>query len=429
MSPVTIGIIAFAAILVILILGVSVPSTMCILGFGGMLLLMNPTGAILKMGLTPYETLNSYTYAVMPMFIFMAQVIANTGVGEALYTAFYRIVGRFSGGLAMATIIACGIFAAISASTVATALTIGMIALPEMRKHGYSDSLSTGSIAAGGTLGVMIPPSRILIFYGIMTNQNIAKLFVAGVIPGILTIIVFCLITWIICKKDPKAGPPAPKFTPREMLSGLTGCIDIVILIVFVLGGMFVGWFTPTESGAIGAAGAVILTLIRKRLTIKGFGKAIAGTMENTGMLYFILIGGQTVNYFMSMTGLPSLLAKTIIAMHLPGLVVIIAIIVIYLFLGCFLDGLCMILLTIPVLYPIVLSLGMDPIWFGIVATFCLQMAVLTPSVGMNVYVIKRLGQQNADRDGIQGHLPVSGRPTDSGVDTNRLSNDSHLPA
>ena len=391
MSPITIGIIAFIALLVILFIGIPVSSAMGIVGVAGIILLLTPGAAFTKMGITPYETLQAYNYAVMPMFIMMAQIIAYTGVGEALYTAFYRIIGRFRGGLAMATIIACGIFAAISASSIATAMTIGMIALPEMRKRNYGDKLATGSIAAGGTLGVMIPPSGILIFYGIMTSQNITKLFMAGIIPGLLTITVFCIIIQIVCRRHPEEGPPAPKFSGKEMWEGLKGCIDILILIVLVLGGMFIGWFTPSEAGAIGAAGAIVLTALRRKLTVKNFFNAIKGTLENTGMLYFILIGGQLMNYFMSVSGLPTALVDLVREMNLSATAVIICVIVVYLFLGCFMDGLPMILLTIPVIYPLITSLGIDPIWFGIVATFCLQMAVLTPPVGVNVYVVKGL--------------------------------------
>lgn len=391
MSPIAIGIIAFVALVVLLFIGIPVSSSMGIVGTVGIILLLTPQAAVTKMSIVPFETLSAYNYAVLPMFIMMAQVIAHTGVGEALYTAFYRLVGRFRGGLAMATIIACGIFSAISASVIATAMTIGMIALPEMQKRGYGNKLATGSIAAGGTLGVMIPPSGILIFYGIMTSQNITKLFMAGVIPGILTIAVFCLIIFIICRRHPEEGPASPKFSGKEMLQGLLGCIDILILIVLSLGGMFIGWFTPSEAGAIGAAGALLLTFLRRKLTLKAFIKSIKGTLENAGMLYFILIGGQIMNYFMSVSGLPSALVNLVERLNLGATPVIILCIVIYLFLGCFMDGLPMILLTIPVLFPMIQAVGVDPIWFGIIATFCLQMAVLTPPVGINVYVVKGL--------------------------------------
>ena len=391
MSPISIAIIAFVALVVVLFIGIPVSSAMGIVGVAGIILLLTPQAALTKMGVVPYETLSAYNYAVLPMFIMMAQVIAYTGVGEALYTAFYRLIGRFRGGLAMATVVACGIFSAISASVIATAMTIGMIAVPEVLKRGYGPKLATGSIAAGGTLGVMIPPSGILIFYGIMTSQNITELFMAGVIPGIITVVMFCLVTMIICKRNPEEGPPAPKFTSKEIFQGLLGCIDILILIVLVLGGMFVGWFTPSEAGAIGAAGALLLTLLRRKLNWKNFVQALRGTLENTGMLYFILIRGQIMNYFMSLSGLPSALVNLVEGMHLSATAVVACIIVVYLFLGCFMDGLPMILLTIPVIYPLIQSVDIDPIWFGIIATFCLQMAVLTPPVGINVYVVKGL--------------------------------------
>lgn len=406
MTPITVGIIAFVALVVLLFIGIPVSSSMGIVGVAGIVLLLTPQAAMTKMSIVPFETLSAYNYAVLPMFIMMAQVIAHTGVGNNLYTAFYRLVGRYRGGLAMATIIACGIFSAISASVIATAMTIGMIALPEMLKRDYGPKLATGSIAAGGTLGVMIPPSGILIFYGIMTSQNITKLFMAGIIPGILTISVFCLIIWFTCRRHPEEGPPSPKFSGKEIWEGMLGCVDILILVILVLGGMFIGWFTPSEAGAIGAFGALVLTLLRKKLTWEGFLKAVKGALENTGMLYFILIGGQIMNYFMSVSGLPDALVKLVQEMNLSATAVIILCIIIYLFLGCFMDGLPMILLTIPVIYPMIKAVGVDPIWFGIIATFCLQMAVLTPPVGINVYVVKGLDDRIPIWTAFKGAMP-----------------------
>lgn len=398
MDGITLGILAFAVLLILLLMGVSCSTSMGIVGVGGMLILLGNNAAMLKCGANPYDDLSSYTYGVIPMFILMAQIIACTGIGEALFDACYKWFGRFKGGLAMATIIACGVFAAVSASAVATAITIGMIALPQMRRLGYSDTLSTGSIASGGTLGIMIPPSGILIFYGIMTNQSISKLFLAGVIPGIITIILFCIATAIICKINPKAGPSAPKFTMKEKVKSLGGCIDIVILIIFVLGGMFANWFTPTESGALGAAGAIILTLIRRKLNWKNLLKAIEGALLNTGVVFFILICGNLMNYFMSASGLPGYVANGITSLGLGRIPLILLMILIYLFLGMFLDGMPMILLTIPIFYPVIQSMGMDPIWFGIICVFCVQMAAITPPVGINVYVVK----------GLDDNLPIA---------------------
>ena len=397
MSPVTIGILLIAVMLVLLFIGVPIGTGMAISAFLGMILVISPNAAVLKMASSPFETMTSYTYAVMPLFMLMAMLISTTGVGSDLYEFFYRTVGRLRGGLAMATVLACGIFAAISSSTSATALTIGLIALPEMRRNRYSDSLATGSVAAGGTLGILIPPSGIFIIYGIMTQQSISKLFIAGIIPGIILIALFCGSIALVCRRNQNAGPAGPKFSAKEVLQSLGKCIDVIILLVIVMGGLFASFFTPSEAAAVGCAGAILITLIRKRLTWKNFKEAIHGTLKASGIVYMIMIGAFILNYFMALTNIPTALANFIMSMGLSKTLVCVAIIIVYLILGCFLDALAMILLTMPVFYPLIQAMNIDPIWFGVIVTLSVGMACLTPPVGMNVYVIK----------GIAKHVPI----------------------
>lgn len=387
MTPLIIGIICFLILIVLLALGVNVGTTMALVAFGGMASILTLDASMVKMATVPFSVMNDYNFAVMPMFVLMANIIASTGVGKSLYDLFYVTIGRFRGGLAMSTILACAVFAAISSTTVATAVTIGLIALPEMKKMKYSDALSTGSIAAGGTLGVLIPPSSVMINYAIMAQIGVTELFVAGIIPGIILAVFMCIAIQFTCIKDKNAGPAGPKFSAKEAWTAFMRCGEIIILIIVVLVGMFIGFFTPTEASAVGAAGAIIITLVRRRLTWTNFLEAIKGTLKNTGMIYFILIGAFIMNSFVAMTTIPTALSNLIVGLNMDYRIVTIFVIAIYLILGCFLDSLAMVLLTVPIFLPVMLSLGADPIWFGIIVVLAMQMGCITPPVGMNVYV------------------------------------------
>lgn len=406
MTPMMVCLIAFIALIVLLALGVNVGTVMGLLAFGGLYLILGPTAAMTKMGTTPFSTMNDYNFAVMPLFVLMANIICTTGVGQKLYRLFRVSVGRFRGGLAMATILACAVFAAISSTTVATAVTIGLIALPEMKKAGYHDDLSSGSIAAGGTLGIMIPPSSIMINYSIMASISVTKMFLAGIIPGLILAASMIVAIQIFCRVNPGAGPAAPKCSGKEIWKAFLDCGEIIVLIALVLVGMFVGWFTPTEASAVGAAGAIIITLIRRSLTWKNFLQAIKGTLKNTGMIYFIMIAAFILNYFMAISTLPTKLASLITSLNVGWRVVTLAIIVVYLFLGCFLDSLAMVLLTIPIFLPVMTALGADPFWFGVIVVMAQQMGCITPPVGMNVYVTAGLDKSIPMATIFRGVLP-----------------------
>ncbi|MCD8390028.1 MAG: TRAP transporter large permease [Oscillospiraceae bacterium] len=391
MSPVIVGIGVFALMLIFLIIGVPVPTTMGFSGALGLIYLLTLDPALVKLAMSPVGTMNSYTFTVIPMFMLMANIIASTGVGKQLYDLFYKIVGRFRGGLAMATILACGVFAAISSSSLATSLTIGLIALPEMRRLKYSDELATTSIAAGGTLGCFIPPSGNLMVYGIMASQSISKLLIAGIVPGVILIFLYLIVISFHCHKNPAAGPAAEKFSWKEIGKAFLKCGEIIALIIIVIGGMFGGIFTPTEAGAVGVFGAILITLIRRKLTWRSFFEALNGALRNCGMIYAITIGADILNVLLSLSTLPSVITSALLSANLNRYVVIFIIFALLMFLGCFIDSLAMMILTLPVLLPIVTALNFDLVWFGVFMTACVQMANITPPVGMNLFVVKGL--------------------------------------
>lgn len=406
MTPMTIAIIGLVGLIVLLVIGVPVGTTMCMVGFFGMGTILNFPAAMSKVGSVAFETINSYNFAVMPLFMLMANLISSTGIGDALYDFFNKTIGRFRGGLAMATVGACAVFAAISSSTMATAVTIGLIALPQMKQLGYDDRLSTGSIAAGGTLGVLIPPSGILITYGIISQTSISKLLMAGLVPGLILAALFCVSIIITTKRRPESGPRGEKYSGKEVWKSFLSCGEIIVLILLVIGGMFAGWFTPTEASAVGAGGALLITLVRKKLTWKTFQKALIGTLNNTGSVYIIIIAALIMNYLLTVSGVPMALSSLISRMNVSYKVVTLVILVIYLFLGCFMDALAMILLTMPIFLPVMTALGADLVWFGIVVTIAMQMASVTPPVGMNVYVTAALDKSIPMENVFKGIVP-----------------------
>lgn len=288
----------------------------------------------------------------------------------------------------MAAVAGSGTFAALSASSIATATTIGLVAIPEMKRLKYDPALATGSVAAGATMGVLIPPSGALIIYGILTETSIGKLFVAGIIPGVLEAIFYIVVIAVTCYLKPTYGPQAEKSPLKERIKALGTCVEMVLLIIFVLTGLIVGWFTPTEAGAVGAFGAIIMCSLRRRLTWSGFKKAIFDTLKTTGMIYGILIGAFIFNFFVAATTIPYILSDYIGALPLPPMAILIMVLVLYFFLGCFLDVAAMTVLTIPIFFPLVISLGFDAIWFGIVFIRMAEIAMITPPIGMNTFVI-----------------------------------------
>lgn len=388
MSPVLIGIVGFILLFTLLAFGVPIGAGMALIGFLGFGYLISNVAAFTKLAVVPFQTITSYSLAVLPLFIFMAQVIFVSGMGRDLFNLAYKWLGHRRGGVAMAAVAGSAVFAAVSASSIATATTMGLVAIPEMRRLKYDPALATGSVAAGGTMGVLIPPSGALIIYGILTETSIGRLFVAGIIPGILEAIFYIAVIAVMCWYRPQFGPPAEKVPLGIRVRAMGSCGEMVLLIIFVLTGLIIGWFTPTEAGAVGAFGAIIMCTLRGRLTWDGFKSAIIDTLKTTGMIYGILIGAMIFNYFVAATTIPYILSDFIGGMPLPPMTILAMVLVLYFFLGCFLDVAAMTVLTIPIFFPLVVSLGFDAIWFGIVFMRMAEIAMITPPIGMNTFVI-----------------------------------------
>jgi C4-dicarboxylate transporter DctM subunit len=314
-------------------------------------------------------------------------------MSRRLYDTGYKMFGQRHGGLAIATIAGCASFAAICGSTNATAAAMGKVALPEMKRYHYDDSLATGCVAAAGSLGILIPPSTIFIVYGILTEQSIGQLFLAGVFPGLLLASVFIVVVSFLCWRNPALGPGGPPTSWKEKLVSLTGVIEMLVLFVIVIGGLFLGWFSPTQAGAAGAAGALVIGLARRQLNWQGFLTAIKDTLQITCEVMVIVTGAIIFGHFIAVTTIPFVLADWVSNLPLPHPAIMGMLVLMYLMGGCFMDALALVTLTIPIIYPVVIAMGFDPIWFGVIIVLVTEMGVITPPVGINVYVIKGIAQ------------------------------------
>ncbi|MFA5906203.1 MAG: TRAP transporter large permease [Desulfobacula sp.] len=389
MSPETTGIIGIGILLFLFLLRMPVAFVMAFVGVIGFAYLGGIESALAILAQDVSETLSSYPLSVIPMFILMGSLAYASGISERLYKTCYAWVGEFRGGLTVATVMACSGFAAISGSTAATAATMGKIALPEMKKYGYDDELATGTVASAGTLGILIPPSTVLIVYGILTEESIGKLFVAGILPGIILTLLFVLTVIILCLRKPELGPPGPKTSLKEKIKSLTGIIEAVILFSLTIGGLFLGWFSPTQAGAIGAAGALVIGMIRRKLTFKNLADSARDAIRTSCMVMFIITGATVFGHFMAISNIPYALADWVGNLPIPPLAVMGVIIFIYFIGGFFMDSMALIVVTVPIFFPIVMRLGFDPIWFGVIIVLVGEMGVITPPVGVNVFVIK----------------------------------------
>ena len=406
MSPIATGILGVLVLLSLLALGMPIGFGMILIGFAGFTYLASLSGAANILANIPYDAINNYDFCVIPLFFLMAAIFLVSGFGSNLFHLVYTLVGRIPGGLAVATVGACAIFAAASASTIATALTIGKVAIPEMNEYKYDNRLACGSVAAGGTLGILIPPSGVLIIYGIITEQSISKLFIGGIIPGLILALAFILLIILWALINPSLAPAGPRTSLKVKLKALQDSIEMILLLVLIIMGLIVGWFTPTEAGAAGAFGALLLSLLRKRLTLEKFKTAFLDTLYSAGMVFSILIGALVFNAFLAISTIPMELADAVTGLPLPPVVIMIVILLVYLGLGCFIDAFSMILLTIPIFFPVIRTLGFDPIWFGIITVLVVEIALITPPVGMNVYVIWGITEDVPMTDIFKGIMP-----------------------
>lgn len=384
---------AVVALMVFLFSGMLIGPALGFLGFFGMGVLFGADAGLGLFQTVPYAMTASYSLCVIPFFILMGELCFQAGLSEKLYNAAYKWVGQFRGGLSMATVLACGAFSAVSGSSLATAATMGAVSLPEMKRFKYADTLATGSIAAGGTIGILIPPSTVLIIYGILTETSIAELFFAGIIPGLLSLVYYIIAIMIWTRIDPEVGPPGPVVRFPEKVKALRGTWEVMCLFVLIMGGIYAGFFTPTEAGAVGACGALVFGLIRKKIGPKNLFEALLSTGRTTSMAFLIIIGTAIFGYFLTSTQLPMDLAGYVVGLNVSPHMIIAAIIAICFALGCVMGTLPLVFITVPIFAPVVETLGFDLIWFGIVVVVISEIGMITPPVGINVYIMKGIAK------------------------------------
>jgi len=406
MSPETAGIAGIVLLLLLFLLRMPVAFAMAFAGLVGFAYLGGLESALSLLAQDIFETLSSYPLSVIPMFILMGSFAFASGISHRLYKTSYTWVGQFRGGLTVATVLACSGFAAICGSTAATAATMGRIALPEMRKYGYDDVLATGTIASAGTLGILIPPSTVLIVYGILTEESIGKLFVAGILPGALLSLFFVGTVILLCWRKPDIGPPGPATTWKQKIRSITGVFEAILLFLLTIGGLFLGWFSPTQAGAIGASGALLIGIVRGRLKLNVTIEAAKDGLRTACMVLFIIAGATIFGHFMAISNIPFVLADWVESLPLPPMAIMSVMILIYFIGGFFMDSMALIVVTIPIFFPIVTRLGLDPIWFGVMVVLVAEMGVITPPVGVNVFVIKGIAPEIPLHQIFRGILP-----------------------
>lgn len=389
MSVTLVGIIGIIALFVLIFSRIPVGFVMALVGAVGFAYLRNGDAAMSVMVKDIFDVFGSYNLTVIPLFILMGQIAFHAGISTRLFRVAYKLIGHWPGGMAIATIGACAGFSAICGSTNATAATMASVTLPEMKKYGYKDSMATGVVAAGGSLGILIPPSVVFIIYGIMTEQSIGKLFMAGILPGILLTLLFMLVVmaWAIIRPD--VAPRGPRTGFKEKIQSFTGLIETLLLFILVMGGLFFGLFTPTEAGGVGALGTLIIALVKRNISWDGFSMAVLETTRISCMILVIVAGATVFGHFLAITRIPFDIAEWVSTVNLPSYAVIGLIILVYMVGGCFIDALALIMLTVPIFYPVVLAMGFDPMWFGVLIVLVTQIGVITPPVGINVYVVQ----------------------------------------
>lgn len=391
------SLIGFAALMVLILARVPLGIAMAIVGVVGFALVQqvtygNPRGWSISLNMvasTAFDTGLAYGLSVVPLFLLMGNLITESGMSKQLYRAANAFLGHFKGGLALATVASCGAFSAVCGSSMATSATMAKVAMPSMREYKYSDGLATGAIAAGGSLGILIPPSVILVVYGLMTETDIGKLFIAGLIPGIIGILLYMAAVVVTVRLKPESGPAGARSSWKERLISLKGVWGINLIFIIVMGGIYAGIFTPTEAAGIGASGAFLIAMFSGKLSPKMMYRSLSNAARTTAMLFFLVIGALIFSNFINMTGMPMMLRDWVVEQGFSLFMVLVVLIAIYLLLGCALESMSMILLTVPVFYPMVQAMGMDLIWFGIMVVVVTEISLITPPVGMNVFVLR----------------------------------------
>ncbi|HET7411855.1 MAG TPA: TRAP transporter permease [Pararhizobium sp.] len=406
MSSDSVAIIGFVALFAMMLLRVPIGMAMGLVGVTGFGYIVGGVPALKMVGQTSMRTVTDYTFGVIPMFLLMGAFVSNSGMSRELFRAANGFLGHLRGGLGIATIAACGGFAAISGSSVATAATFSTVAYPEMRRYGYPQSFATGVIAAGGTLGAMLPPSTVLAVYGIITEQDIGKLFIAGVLPGILAAAMYIGTVTIIGFVRPDFLPRAPRFSWKERLEGLRNIWATLLLFVFVIGGLYGGLFTPTEAGGMGAGGAFVIGVLRGRLNRAEIRRSLLQATRTAAAVFTVLIGALLFGYFLTVTQTPQKVTEFLTSLGVGRYGVLALIMLMYLVLGCLMDSLAMVILTVPIIFPVITHLGFNPIWFGIIIVMTVELGLIHPPVGMIVFVIKSVVQDVKFTTIFKGVLP-----------------------
>jgi tripartite ATP-independent transporter DctM subunit len=389
MSPLAIGGLGILALLVLLAFRMPVGITLVVVGTLGFAAVAGWQGALGLLGASPFQHSFNYDLSVIPLFVLMGNLAMISGMSSDAYTAGQRWVGHWRGGLASATVVACAVFAAVSGSSVASAATMSSVALPEMRKRNYDPRLATGCVAAGGTLGILIPPSTGFVVYALLTEESIGRLFLAGIVPGLLLTALFVATIWLVTWFRPAMGPSVPKASVAERIQALRQVGPLLTIVIVVLGGIYVGVFTPTEAAAVGALLTLLLGLWRRRVTPANFFEALLQTTRTTAFVFLILIGAHLFSPFLAVSQIPSTISEVISHLDVPREAILTLLMVLYIVLGTFLEGFAMMVLTLPIVFPVITSLGYDPVWFGVVMVIVLEMGLISPPVGVNVFVVK----------------------------------------
>lgn len=394
MEPITIGIIGMLVMLAMIFSGVPIGMSLAAIGIGGNIILLGlpETGSLLY--LTAWEAGTNFILTAIPLFIFMGQLVFHTGIATYLYDCVYKWFGRLPGGLAVTSVITATGFGAVTGSSLASVATMGAMVMPEMRKYRYNMALATGSLASAGTLAILIPPSVPLIIYGVWTETSIGSLFIAGILPGLLLSIGFCGMIMIRCQFNPELGPPGPRFSWGQRFASLGKLFPTLLIFLIVIGGIYGGIFTPSEAGATGSIGVLLVALFMKKLTFNAVRESLHQAGVISSVIFMILVGGIMLSKFLVQTDITPLLINSIGELDINRYWIILLLVIVYLILGAILDAFGMIILTLPLAFPLVTSLGFDPIWFGIFITIMIELALITPPIGLNVYVMQKVAPE-----------------------------------